>query len=111
MIFFLLQLYCAATPKRFVMERLVTKTYVLNLKRCLVKSYGEWVDFVYWWSCIGKGLHAACKAGLFFFYTTKVETTTKITEEKSKIATKPNQQQNSASEFKQALNLPCYSFT
>jgi hypothetical protein len=32
------------------------------------KSYGdldEQVDFAYWWSCIGMGLRAACKAGLF----------------------------------------------
>ena len=32
------------------------------------KSYGniaEWVDFDYWWSCIGKGLRADCEAGLF----------------------------------------------
>ena len=28
----------------------------------LVQSYD---DFAYWWGCIGKGLGAACKAGLF----------------------------------------------
>ena len=26
----------------------------------------EYMDFSYWWSCIGKGLRAACEAGLFF---------------------------------------------
>ena len=25
----------------------------------------EWLDVASWWSCIGKGLHAACGAGLF----------------------------------------------
>ena len=32
------------------------------------KSYGDstkWVDFAYRWSYIGKGLRAACKAGMF----------------------------------------------
>ena len=42
---------------------------ILNLKGPhLFKSYDhytEWVDFAYWWSCIGKGQSAACKAGLF----------------------------------------------
>ena len=31
----------------------------------LLKSYGyaaDWVDFVDWWSCVGKGLHAALEA-------------------------------------------------
>ena len=42
---------------------------ILNLKgHHWFKSYShltEWVDFAYWWSCIGKGLRAACEAGLF----------------------------------------------
>ena len=27
-------------------------------------------DFACWWSCIGKGLRAACEAGLFIVYST-----------------------------------------
>ena len=27
--------------------------------------FAEWVDFACWWSCIGKVMHTACKAGLF----------------------------------------------
>ena len=27
-------------------------------------DFAEWVDFVCWWSCIGKGLLAACETGL-----------------------------------------------
>ena len=26
--------------------------------------FSDQVDFAYWWSCIGKGLPVACKAGL-----------------------------------------------
>ena len=36
-----------------------------------LKSYGDfaaWVDYAYWWSCIGKVLRAACKA-IFFLKT------------------------------------------
>ena len=38
----------------------------LALRRCqaqMVIDGAEWIDFAYWWSCVGKGLRAACKAG------------------------------------------------
>ena len=30
-------------------------------------NFAEWVDFSFWLNCIWKGLHRACKAGLFLF--------------------------------------------
>ena len=40
----------------------------------MVKSYNDfavWANFACLWSCIWKGLHAACGAGLFFFFLTR----------------------------------------
>ena len=31
-------------------------------------DFAEWEDFSCWWSCIGKGVRAACKAGLFHLH-------------------------------------------
>ena len=43
---------------------------ILNLKGYWFKRYGyfsEWVDFAYWWSCIGKGLPCSLRSRLVFF--------------------------------------------
>ena len=65
-------------PKRLKMALPVIKETILTLFRdstsksklhCWFKSYGdfaEWLDFVYWWSFIRKGLRATCEAGLFY---------------------------------------------
>ena len=29
-------------------------------------QFAEWVDFAYWWSCIGKGLRLQCAEQVFF---------------------------------------------
>ena len=70
----------AAVPKQFdsllpVLNRLCRTGLRLSLFQRIsqlhhwFKSYGNFakqVDFVYWWSCIGKSLRADCKAGIVF---------------------------------------------
>ena len=44
-----------------------SKSQMASKSHYWFKSYSniaELVNFAYWWSCIGKGLHKACVAGL-----------------------------------------------
>ena len=67
---FLTWLYGAAKPKRFEMVLKVIKLAILNLKGYQNFIIGSKVAAILlngwiWWRCIGKGLRAACVAGLF----------------------------------------------
>ena len=52
-----------------------------HLNRCIgskvTRNFAEWVDFAYWWSCIGKGLPYSLHR-LVFIQSQKLEKTKKV---------------------------------